>query len=66
MSGICSESSCPSSSSHCVDFTGRSNLIEVFDDDTTGGGQLCGKFAYLISEGGFWVRSAGSENILES
>lgn len=47
MFGRCSESSCPSSSSRCVDFTGRSNLMEVFDDDTTGGGQLCGKFAYL-------------------
>ena len=44
MSGRCSESSCPSSSSRCVDFTGRSNLTEVFDDDTKADGQLCGKF----------------------
>ena len=62
--GRCSESSCPSSSSRCVDFTGRTNLTEVFDDDTKADGQLCGKFAYLfnvmekcvhVGEGGFWV-----------
>ena len=47
MSGVCSESTCPSSSSHCVGFTGSSNLNGVFDDDTTAEGQLCGKFTIL-------------------
>ena len=47
MSGVCSDSTCPSSSSHCVGFTGRSDLTGVFDDDTKADGQLCGKI-YLI------------------